>query len=352
MNIYLVGGAVRDQLLGLDVSEKDWVVVGSTPKELISKGYKQVGKGFPVFLHPKTQEEYALARTERKSGVGYHGFDCFFSPEVTLEEDLLRRDLTINAIAMGNNGELIDPYNGRRDLKLGILRHVSDAFKDDPLRLLRVARFASKFEKFNVSCETLEMMRSMRDELPFLPRERIWKELSRTLELAAPWRFFEVLKDAGVLKDFFPENINYGDTFKGFCEKYEDLSMRMSILYAKSSYSDLKCYLKKVCVSKQVNDSVCLVHSWVSFLSSEDFNNPEKQWYQFKNSDAQRRPDRLQDVLTVACFMCSQKLQPRLDKLAIAQTNFAHELIKEGYQGAKLGQMINTKGIQVFKDNF
>ena len=210
MQIYLVGGAVRDELLGLPARERDWVVVGARPEELLAQGYKPVGKDFPVFLHPQTGEEYALARTERKTGPGYRGFETLFSPDVTLEQDLERRDLTINAIAKDpDSGALIDPFGGQRDLRDRSLRHVSPAFVEDPVRVLRVARFAARFapQGFTVAPETVELMREIaaRGELDALVSERVWQETQRALELPAPARFFEVLRAADALPKIFPE---------------------------------------------------------------------------------------------------------------------------------------------------
>lgn len=209
MKTYLVGGAVRDQLLQLPVREKDWVVVGATPEMMLTQGFKAVGKDFPVFLHPNTQEEYALARQERKTGVGYTGFDCVANPTITLEEDLARRDLTINAIAQRDDDVLIDPYNGQQDLKNKILRHVSPAFVEDPLRVLRVARFAARFYQlgFAIAPETLALMRtiSQSGELSHLVAERIWKETEIALNEKTPSVFFQVLRDCGALHCLMPE---------------------------------------------------------------------------------------------------------------------------------------------------
>lgn len=207
MQAYVVGGAVRDALLGLPVKDRDWVVVGSTPEEMLARGFRPVGRDFPVFLHPQTSEEYALARTERKSGHGYTGFVCHASPEVTLEEDLLRRDLTINAIARAEDGTLIDPYGGRRDLAARVFRHVSPAFAEDPLRILRVARFAARFTDFSVAPETLALMRQMvaAGEVDHLVAERVWQELARGLMEARPSRMIRVLRDCGALAVILPE---------------------------------------------------------------------------------------------------------------------------------------------------
>lgn len=210
MKVYLVGGAVRDELLGLPVDERDWVVVGANPQALLDEGYKAVGKDFPVFLHPKTGEEYALARTERKTGRGYYGFEAYFAPDVTLEDDLRRRDLTVNAIAKDpDTGELIDPFGGVSDINARVLRHVSEAFGEDPLRVLRVARFAARFTPlgFTIAPETLALMRAMSqtDELSALVPERVWQETLRALSSAAPARYFEVLREVGALAQVFPE---------------------------------------------------------------------------------------------------------------------------------------------------
>ena len=209
MNIYLVGGAVRDKLLGLPVYDRDWVVVGATPDEMLKQHYRPVGADFPVFIHPDSGEEYALARTERKRGQGYTGFDCFSSPDVTLEDDLLRRDLTINAMAEDDDGTLIDPYGGQQDIETRTLRHVSPAFAEDPLRVLRVARFAARFhaQGFTIAPETLALMRSLSHsgELKHLVAERVWQETVRALAESAPQVFFQVLKDCDALAALFPE---------------------------------------------------------------------------------------------------------------------------------------------------
>jgi tRNA nucleotidyltransferase (CCA-adding enzyme) len=206
---YLVGGAVRDALLKLPVKDRDWVVVGATPEAMLAQGFQQVGRDFPVFLHPKSREEYALARTERKSGNGYTGFVTWSAPDVTLEQDLQRRDLTINAIAQTESGELIDPFHGQRDLQARLLRHVSDAFNEDPLRVLRVARFAARFAhlNFRIAEETQALMRQMAEsgELGHLTAERVWKETEKALTSRNPQVYFQVLRDCGALEVLFPE---------------------------------------------------------------------------------------------------------------------------------------------------
>ena len=206
VRIYRVGGSVRDELLGRPVNDSDFVVVGATPEIMIASGYLPVGKDFPVFLHPESRDEYALARTERKAGRGYRGFRFFATPDVTLEEDLRRRDLTINAMARGADGRLIDPYGGEADLHAGVLRHVSDAFAEDPLRVLRVARFAARFD-FRIADETLALMRAISDggELATIAPERVWQELARGLSEARPSRMFAALRACGALAKLLPE---------------------------------------------------------------------------------------------------------------------------------------------------
>ncbi|EKF9855501.1 multifunctional CCA addition/repair protein [Vibrio cholerae] len=209
MQIYLVGGAVRDQLLQLPVYDRDWVVVGSSPQAMLAAGFQAVGKDFPVFLHPNSKEEHALARTERKTGVGYTGFACHYAPDVTLEDDLLRRDLTINAMAQDNSGQLIDPYGGQRDLAAKVLRHVSPAFVEDPLRVLRVARFAAKLHHlgFTVAKETMQLMAKIAQsgELQHLTAERVWQEWHKSLSTHHPEVFLQVLRDCGALAVVLPE---------------------------------------------------------------------------------------------------------------------------------------------------
>lgn len=206
MQAYVVGGAVRDELLGLPVVDRDWVVVGATPEEMAALGYRPVGKDFPVFLHPETHEEHALARTERKSGRGYKGFTVYSAPDVTLEDDLARRDLTINAMARSPDGRLVDPFGGEKDLRAGVLRHVGEAFGEDPVRILRVARFAARFG-FSVADETMELMRRMVSggEADFLVAERVWQEFARGLLEPHPQALFAILEQSGALARLAPE---------------------------------------------------------------------------------------------------------------------------------------------------
>ncbi|ODN43620.1 hypothetical protein [Piscirickettsia litoralis] len=209
MKVFLVGGAVRDELLGYPMGDKDWVVVGSTPKQMITQGYSPVGKDFPVFLHPKTKEEYALARTERKTAEGYHGFTVHADPEVTLEEDLIRRDLTINAMAKDHQGQIIDPYHGQKDIKNKLLRHISPAFREDPVRILRIARFLARYHHlgFRIAPETLKLMQQMvkAGEVDSLVAERVWQESLKALREKTPSYFFSTLEQCGALEILFPD---------------------------------------------------------------------------------------------------------------------------------------------------
>ncbi len=207
MQIFVVGGAVRDEKLGRQVADRDYVVVGATPELMLQRGFRPVGKDFPVFLHPQTNEEYALARTERKTAPGYHGFSFHAAPDVTLEEDLARRDLTINAMARSDDGTLIDPFRGQLDLSAKILRHVGPAFSEDPVRILRIARFAARFTDFSIAPETLDLMREMVNsgEVDHLVAERVWQELAKGLMEARPSRMFEVLRQCGALQRLLPE---------------------------------------------------------------------------------------------------------------------------------------------------
>ena len=207
MKTYIVGGAVRDALLGIPVQDRDWVVVGASPEDMLAKGYRPVGKDFPVFLHPDTQEEYALARTERKTAPGYRGFVFHTSPDVKLEDDLVRRDLTINAMARADDGSIVDPFGGQRDIENKVFRHVSDAFLEDPVRILRLARFAARFPDFTVAPETNALMRRMVDEgeVDALVAERVWQEVARGLMEQKPSRMLSVLRDCGALARIMPE---------------------------------------------------------------------------------------------------------------------------------------------------
>lgn len=307
MQIYLVGGAVRDKLLNFPYHEHDWVVVGGSPEQLLELGYRSVGKDFPVFLHPDTKEEYALARLERKTGTGYTGFECFSSPDVTLEEDLERRDLTINAIAEDSEGNLIDPYGGQQDLADRKLRHVSAAFSEDPLRVLRVARFMSRYYHlgFTVAADTITLMRSISDsgELSSLPRERVWKELQRSLGEHNPEQFFLTLQLCGAMTQLLPDlEHNFRATIKTFshaCQQSNELVIRFACLL--SAIDEVVCQqlCENIRAPRDYRDLALLVKRNAE-LSNAAQLNAEQQLTILERVDAFRRPERFAEFL-IAC---------------------------------------------------
>jgi tRNA nucleotidyltransferase (CCA-adding enzyme) len=302
MEIYLVGGAVRDQLLGLPVNEKDWVVTGATPADMIKLGYRQVGKDFPVFLHPETHEEYALARIERKTGAGYAGFAFDASPQVTLEEDLLRRDLTINAIAQTADGQLLDPYGGQPDIKKKILRHVSRAFIEDPVRVLRVARFAARFAQygFTVADETKEFMREMvrSGEINSLVAERVWKELERALQEKNPEQFFQVLSACEALPVLFPESRG---TAIGLLAKVSSLTPDAECRFAAWLFHLSEAQIKILCDRYRIpaayrDLALLVVKHYQVFRAASDLT-AQQLLELLQVTDAFRRADRFKKIL-------------------------------------------------------
>lgn len=320
MEIYLVGGAIRDQLLGLPVKERDWVVVGAIPQELLRLGFRKVGRDFPVFLHPKTHEEYALARTERKTGKGYTDFICYSAPDVTLEDDLKRRDLTINAIAEAPDGKIIDPYGGCKDLKKHILRHVSPAFAEDPVRILRVARFAARFGNFKVHRETNRLMQDMlaKGEVDALVPERVWQELSRTLEERSPERFFMVLKKAGALQKLFPEIAAHFTAIKKALIHVVKLSEDAVVRFAAMTFNfdqedDIKRFCKRYRLPSAYKELSLLVAKFRSKLK-ELIKDAEGCVTLLEQTDAYRRPERLQQFL-IACKANSAITVAMIDRL-------------------------------------
>lgn len=398
MQVYLVGGAVRDQLLNIPVKDRDWVVVGSSPAEMLHKGYAQVGQDFPVFLHPETHEEYALARTERKQGSGYTGFECDSSENVTLEEDLLRRDLSINAIAQSKSGQLIDPYGGLEDIQKKRLRHVSPAFTEDPLRVLRVARFAARFHQlgFSIAPETLDLMRTMTEsgELDHLVAERVCQETLRAISEPSPAVFFEVLREVGALKTLFPEidalfgipqpekyhpEIDCGIHTLMVLEQAARLSNDQTVRVAAllhdlgkaltdpekwpHHYGHEKLGLKAI---KSLCDRIRLPTSMkaLALLASEYHTHihkafelkPETVLKVLKNCDAFRRPERFLDLLTCAKadargrtgFEDIDYPQEAYFKAALqeAQNINIQELVKQGHKGKALGDEIDKARAQ------
>ncbi|MDB5923765.1 MAG: multifunctional addition/repair protein [Betaproteobacteria bacterium] len=311
MKIYAVGGAVRDELLGLPVKDRDYVVVGATPDEMIELGYRAVGKDFPVFLHPETHEEYALARTERKSGRGYHGFQFHATPDVTLEQDLARRDLTINAMARDEEGRLIDPFNGADDLSEGVLRHVSSAFAEDPVRILRLARFASRFG-FAIAPETADLMREMvtSGEADFLVAERVWQELARGLMEERPSRLFQVLQDSGALARIAPEIAaifqdtdaaqNVMDALDDAAGAGEPLEGRFAVLARSMDPYAVEAMANRLKVPFAVRDLGVLAARHANSIVDADALTPEAILELLNATDAWRRPERFSELLRAA----------------------------------------------------
>lgn len=304
-NTFLVGGAVRDALLGLPVQERDWVVVGSTPANMVAHGYKPIGKDFPVFLHPDTHEEYALARTERKSGKGYTGFTFYAEPDVTLEQDLSRRDLTINAIAQSADGTLIDPYHGKADLTHRILRHVSDAFVEDPVRILRLARFSAKLPDFTIATETKTLLVKMVEggEVDALVPERVWKECEKSLSEKDPVLFFKVLEHCGALARVMPGltlNDNTLAAFRYTIDKQYPITVRLSALTHALTNSALTHFSKQCRLPKPFSTLCKLVSHYHQQASHFNSLTPEEKVALLSRTDSTRRPERF-DTFLMAC---------------------------------------------------
>ena len=301
MDIYLVGGAVRDQLLHLPVREQDWVVVGATPQTLMDLGYQPVGKDFPVFLHPETHEEYALARTEKKVAVGYQGFTFNTSPDVTLEEDLQRRDLTINAMAQSPDGQLIDPYHGQDDLQAGYLRHVSSAFSEDPVRLLRVARFACKLPTFTVHPDTIQLLKKMvtNGEVSALTAERVWKEWEKALHCEAPERFLQVLDDCDATQQLFPEFLQQRPNLKGFAEKHESSYLRWAFLCSTLSPEAIQALGKRYRIPKAYHSLALLVARAQALHQETDHHSADALLTLIQQTDALRKADQFHAFLII-----------------------------------------------------
>lgn len=397
MQVYLVGGAVRDQLLGHPYHEKDYVVVGATPAQMLDLGYQPVGKDFPVFLHPKTKEEYALARTERKSGTGYHGFDFHTDISVTLEQDLIRRDLTINAMAMDDAGQIYDPYGGQQDLNNRVLRHVSDAFVEDPLRVLRIARFAARYTSagFVIADETLALMQRLTEsgELNALTPERVWKETSRALTERHADVYFEVLRQCGALKVLFPEidalygipqrpeyhpeidcGIHTMMSLQQACRQNYSLDVRFAVLVHDlgkaltpveelprhimheergiKPVNDLCDRLKVPTYTKQLALAVCKEH----LKCHQAFNlKPGTLWRLLQRLDVLRRPERV-EAFVQACECDSRgrlgledraypQAQYVLDAMQIVRAIKAQDLPAD-IQGPDIGEMLIERRIQ------
>ncbi|PID42810.1 MAG: multifunctional CCA addition/repair protein [Gammaproteobacteria bacterium] len=391
MKTYLVGGAVRDQLLGLPVKDKDRVVVGGTPEIMLARGFQQIGAAFPVFLHPDTKEEYALARTEKKHGTGYKGFHCFFSPDVTLEEDLKRRDLTINAMAQDHDGTIIDPCHGQADLQARRLRHISPAFREDPLRVLRVARFAARFHHlgFTIADETIEMMRHIvsSGEVKHLTPERVWQETERALSEQSPGTYFNVLRTVGALRVIMPELDNlFGLPQPGQHPEAEaeaeaevdtghrslvtldiasrlttDTQVRFAALTCKLAGINLvKALCLRLRIPNDFRELACLACEYHSRIHRAFELDPKTVLQIIKSCDALRRPGRFRQLLLVceadapdrgsitdnsypqsAWF---QKIVDTLGKITI------RDLIDSGLKGPQLGDAIYARQIRHIRE--
>lgn len=355
MKVYLVGGAVRDKLLKRPIKECDYVVVGSTPSELISLGYQQVGNDFPVFLHPITKDEYALARTERKSGQGYTGFICDFTPTVTLEEDLIRRDLTVNAMAEDENGNIIDPFNGKADLDNKLLRHVSDAFCEDPLRILRVARFAARYHYlgFSIAAETMLLMQEMvaQGEINTLTKERIWLEIEKSLEDGAINVFTDVLAEINALPIILPPLTNHWSP-----QHSQQLAMLLTNLDGENQQLVAFClWLKEIKPTeiKALSESLRLPNNYIDALNLFTTFYPTFKLNQatveqvlalFNQADVWRRPERLNlfietfSILSKEHAAFAKKLKNAAKKATMVDVQV---IIKQGFKGAEIKQQLD-----------
>lgn len=360
MEIYLVGGAIRDQLLELPIHERDWVVVGATPQELLDQHFTQVGKDFPVFLHPDTKEEYALARTERKSGKGYTGFVVNADASVTLEEDLLRRDLTVNAIAQAQDGTLVDPFHGQDDLTQKLLRHVSPAFIEDPLRVLRVARFMARLGPlgFTVTKGTIALMQKMAEQgdLSDLVPERVWKEWHRALSEKAPHLFIQTLEKSHALAALFPEITDATHACTLLIEasnRTKETLIRFAVMISGLDPDSMMALCKRYKIPKKYAELARHVSQSFSQYQTIFSATPEEVLQLFKNLDAFRQPERFSDFL-FCCDIITATKETAIDQsareflsmlLVSLQKIDTQTFIKQGIEGPALGTAINEARI-------
>ena len=357
MKIYRVGGAVRDELLGYPHSETDWVVVGGTPQALLDQGFKQVGRDFPVFLHPETQEEYALARTERKSGFGYHGFEVHAAPSVTLEEDLTRRDLTINAMAMDDDGVLVDPYGGKRDLEAKCLRHVSPHFVEDPLRVLRVARFAARYHAlgFTVANETLQLMSTIvaQGELEHLATERIWVETERALGERHPEIYFETLRQCGAMATLMPAvAVTSGiDRLSRAAQFTNRTDCRWAILLSELPSNQARATSEARKAPNQFRDLAERLTTWRP-KTKQALRDPSECMSLLEGLDALRRPEPFDGFCEAAAALESDTSAKHPSCIALQQakeaanTVKAQTLLETGLTGPDLGKALRESRVE------
>jgi tRNA nucleotidyltransferase (CCA-adding enzyme) len=354
MIIYAVGGSVRDELLGLDIKDRDYVVVGATPQQMIDAGYRAVGADFPVFLHPHSHEEYALARTERKTGPGYTGFAFHASSDVTLVDDLKRRDLTINAMAKDNDGTLIDPYGGAKDLADKLLRHVSDAFAEDPVRILRVARFAARFAPlgFRVADETMTLMRAMVEngEVDHLVAERVWQELARGLMEATPSAMFLVLRDCGALARILPEVERVKNSSMSpldvAAKENLNLAIRFAVLVHDFSDTNVRSLCERIRVPAECRDLAIMVARWHADAHHARELDAEKLLSLFDGTDALRRPKRFHEFLDACrCIHGAEAHENRFLITALTQL----QSMNQGAIAATVAPMDIAKAIRAAK---
>ena len=353
MEIYLVGGAVRDQLLDYPVVEHDWVVVGATPEQMLEQGYRQVGRDFPVYLHPETNEEYALARTERKSGSGHTGFVCDADPTVTLEEDLRRRDLTVNAIARADGGELIDPYGGQADLEQRILRHVSPAFVEDPLRVLRVARFLARYQHlgFSIDPATLALMRSIAEsgEIQLLPSERIWIELERALMERSPAAFFTSLQQCTALAIVMPELVDVAGSvarLQSASAAGADDTCLFAVLLAELAPDGAESLCQRLHAPRRFRELALLTARCGSAFQQAQTLSAEGLLQVLEQTDGLRRPERFELFIT-SCELAWPGTGANGDflrgALRVCSEVDSRELASADISGLELGQRIREE---------
>jgi tRNA nucleotidyltransferase (CCA-adding enzyme) len=344
MKTYLVGGAIRDQLLGLPVKDRDWVVVGASPQAMLDQGYQPIGKDFPVFLDPKTHEEYALARTERKTAKGYHGFAFYADEDVTLEQDLSRRDLTVNAMAQDADGTLIDHYHGQRDIQQKVLRHVTLAFREDPVRILRVARFAARFTDFTIAPETMILMRGMvaNGEADSLVAERVWQEMATGLMEQKPSRMLEVLQNSNLLQKLLPSLVNNLAALAALdlaASKRYSLAVRFATLQLPTPSL------------KAPSDCTQLAQVVTKLLTSYKANlNAEGIYQCLERCDAVRQPERFATALQAyECVIPKADTSPLKHALeailAVASEPIALQALQDGLSGQEVGERIKTARI-------